>query len=159
MSYTLTEDLDATGMYVSWTLSSPSYSPFNATWEVECIPYTAPPSSSGSADSAPVTNFHLQMDSGVRSDCATSVSVVVGTWVSLPNLNECTSDVGRAERSFLGWATSLDFPVEIAQRQVGNGWGAYEVFDSTGTLSSVFIPRGGATLFSAPAEIYAIWRD
>lgn len=158
LSHTLTEDLSSTGMGVSWGLAT-AVGASNATWEVECIPYTAPPSSGGSADSDSVPTFQLQLDSGVGGDCATSVSGVVGAWVDLPNLNECSSDVGRAGRSFLGWATSSDFPVEIAQRQVDNGWGAYEIFDSTGALSGVFIPRGGATLISAPAEIYAIWSD
>jgi len=143
---------------ISWSLLP--FDPHStATWEVECIPYTAPPSSGGSADSDSVPTFELQLDSGVGGDCATSASGVVGVWVDLPNLNECTSEVGRAGRSFLGWATTPDFPVAIAQRQVDNGWGAYEIFDSTGALSGVFIPRGSATLISAPAEIYPIWSD
>jgi hypothetical protein len=35
----------------------------------------------------------------------------------------------------LGWATYEEFPVDIAQRQIDNGWGAYEI--ATKTSASV----------------------
>ena len=41
-TYTLTEDLDGTGEGVSWGITSGIGSPLNATWNVECIAYSAP---------------------------------------------------------------------------------------------------------------------
>lgn len=41
-TYTLTEDLDATGEGVSWGITSGTGGTINATWAVECVPYSAP---------------------------------------------------------------------------------------------------------------------
>jgi hypothetical protein len=57
----------------------------------------------------------------------------------------------------LGWATSPNFPVEIAKRQVDNGWGAYETFNADGQLTGVFIPAGGATFLSTSGNLFPIW--
>ena len=34
----------------------------------------------------------------------------------------------KAEQVYLGVATTPDFPVDLAQRPVDNGWGAYDMF-------------------------------
>ncbi len=47
----------------------------------------------------------------------------------------------RTRVEFPGVATRED-PVAIAQRQVDNGWGAYEIYDANGCLESVFIRLG-----------------
>ena len=98
----------------------------------------------------------LNMGNGYFCDSA-SVTAFVGTWVDLPTSGSCRSVTGLAASRLLGWATTPAFPIEIAQRQVSNGWGAYEIFDVNGRLSAVFIPAGGATLISAGGGLYAIW--
>jgi hypothetical protein len=82
-----------------------------------------------------------------------------GTWVTLPGANDCTPSSAKNGARLLGWATTPDFPVAIAKRQVDNGWGAYETFNSDGQLSGVFIPAGGATFLSAAERLYTIWSD
>jgi len=47
--------------------------------------------------------------------------------------------------------------MDIAKRQVENGWGAYETFDDTGRITSVFIPAGGVTFLNAQGNLYPIW--
>jgi hypothetical protein len=63
---------------------------------------------------------------------------------------------GASRNQLLGWATTVDFPVEIARRQVVNGWGAYETFNPDGSLSSVFIPAGGYALLTNSIRMYPI---
>jgi hypothetical protein len=77
----------------------------------------------------------------------------------LPEANDCTPPASKPNANLLGWATSPNFPVSIAKRQVDNGWGAYETFNDAGQLSGVFIPAGGATLISAAGKLYAIWSE
>ena len=59
----------------------------------------------------------------------------------------------------LGWATSRTFPVAIAQRQVSNGWGAYEPCGPTGNLTGVFIPAGKSALVSGGGIFCSIWSE
>jgi len=108
-------------------------------------------SSSSSAMGAPV--FSLSFDSmpGVV------VSGAVGSWVSLPT--PTNPPVTNPNSTFLGWATYEEFPVEIAQRQIDNGWGAYEVFRDDGTTRGVFIPVEGSACIAAPGVMYPIWSD
>lgn len=77
----------------------------------------------------------------------------LGGWLTLPVIEE----MSRSGKRFLGWATSPDFPVAIAQRQVDNGWGAYETFNADGHLTGVFIPARHATQISGNSDFYAVW--
>jgi len=61
--------------------------------------------------------------------------------------------------NLLGWATFEGFPQDIADRQVANGWGAYETFDEDGNLTGVFIPAGGSTFISGATRLYPIWSN
>lgn len=86
-----------------------------------------------------------------------AVSAAVGSWVKLPTpMNPPATSPNSA---FLGWATFEGFPVEIAQRQINNGWGAYEVFNQDGSLRGVFIPAGGSARIAAPGSLYPVWSD
>ena len=60
-------------------------------------------------------------------------------------------------RAFLGVATREDFPVAIAQRQVDNAWGAYEIHDADGRLESVCIPAGKSLPLTAAPRLHGIW--
>ncbi|MCF8531022.1 MAG: hypothetical protein K9G69_07015 [Candidatus Nanopelagicales bacterium] len=84
-------------------------------------------------------------------------SGAIGTWLSLPSADDCTPPATTPNALLLGWATTPDFPLAIAQRQVDNGWGAYEIFNDDGRLTAVFIPAGGATVVSSAGQLYAIW--
>ena len=79
--------------------------------------------------------------------------------MTLPGASDCTAPETRSGAILLGWATTPNFPVDIAKRQVDNGWGAYETFDDTGHITSVFIPAGGATFLSSQGSLYPIWGD
>lgn len=82
-----------------------------------------------------------------------------GSWLQLPAAGDCRQTGPKADPSakLLGWATDPNFPVAIAQRQVDNGWGAYETFNEDGQLTGVFIPAGGATFVSGSNNLYPIW--
>lgn len=114
--------------------------------------------SSAAAVSAPV-EVSLSLDlaaSGASCKEGSAASGLVGTWLALPSAGDCTSKTA-PDAKLLGWATTADFPVEIAQRQVRNGWGAYEMFDNEGRMTAVFIPAGQATFVSGSNSLYPIW--
>lgn len=113
-------------------------------------------SSAGSvspAQSAPsdVPIFSLTFDSMPGFE----ISGGIGSWVTLPT--PATPSASSPNSTFLGWATYEGFPVQIAQRQVSNGWGAYEVFNDDGSMRGVFIPAGGAACIAAPEPMYPVW--
>lgn len=114
-----------------------------------------------SSDAAPSTPVEasLSLDlaaSGASCTSGSAATGVVGTWLSLPGADDCTSTT-TPNAKLLGWATKADFPVEIAQRQIDNGWGAYELFNDEGQMTAVFIPAGGATFVSASTSLHPIW--
>jgi len=113
---------------------------------------SAPDTNTGSSESG-VPVFSLSFDSmpGVL------VSGAVGSWVSLPTLTNPPAT--NLNSTFLGWATYEEFPIDIAQRQIDNGWGAYEVFRDDGSLRGVFIPVDGSACIAAPESLYPIWSD
>jgi hypothetical protein len=116
-------------------------------------------SGSGGLSSSPQT-FSLQMVSENDAVCSKSSEIGnAGTWITLPNANDCTPPATKQSAKLLGWATTPNFPVAIAQRQVDNGWGTYETFNSDGQLTGVFIPAGGATFLSATGNLYSIWSE
>ena len=49
--------------------------------------------------------------------------------------------------------------MEVARRQVDNGWGAYEWSNDEGKAFGVFIPAGGSTLLSNSLRLYPIVDD
>ena len=117
------------------------------------------PSGAASVQREPVV-LTLTMPAGLA--CSAPTSDASGTWIQLPAANECNDDASNTGRSgeadeLLGWATTPDFPTDIAQRQVDNGWGAYELFDESGALSAVFIPAGGWTQASSDTSLFPIW--
>jgi len=86
-------------------------------------------------------------------------TATLGSWKQLPESNAITGVDENAGKTFLGAATTPDFPVDIAQRQVDNGWGAYETFNEEGQITSVFIPAGKWMNINGPTRLYAIWSD
>jgi hypothetical protein len=85
------------------------------------------------------------------------ISGAVGSWVSLPT--PTNPPVTNPNSTFLGWATYEEFPVAIAQRQIDNGWGAYEVFRDDGSLQGIFMPAEGSARIAAPESLYPIWSE
>lgn len=84
-------------------------------------------------------------------------TVPVNTWQALPESGDVVG-VGENEgKVFLGVATTPNFPVDIAQRQVDNGWGAYEMHGDDGKVESVFIPAGGWMFVWTQPRLYAVW--
>ena len=115
--------------------------------------------SPASSVDAPQT-FELALTTIGGTVCTrSSESGTAGTWITLLDSNECTPPSTKPNAKLLGWATSPDFPISIAKRQVDHGSGAYEIFNSDGQLSNVFIPAGGSTYVSAPGMLYAIWSE
>ena len=86
-----------------------------------------------------------------------SQSATIGSWYQLPASADVVGVGENAGKTFLGVATREDFPVAIAQRQVDNGWGAYETYDANGRLASVFIPAGKSLHLTAAPRLHAIW--
>ena len=86
-----------------------------------------------------------------------SQSATIGSWYQLPASADVVGVGENAGKTFLGVATREDFPVAIAQRQVDNGWGAYETYDANGRLASVFIPAGKHLHLTATPRLHAIW--
>jgi len=113
--------------------------------------YTAAASGSSNAQTESLV---LTSDSGVT--CRNSeVTGGRGLWVQLPTSGDC-SIAGQPDARVLGWATRSNFPMEIARRQVDNGWGAYEWSNEEGKVIGVFIPAGGSTLLSNSVRLYPI---
>ena len=86
-------------------------------------------------------------------------TATLGSWKQLPESTEITGVDENAGKTFLGAATTPDFPVDIAQRQVDNGWGAYQTFNEDGDLTAVFIPAGGWMHITNSTRLYAIWSE
>lgn len=127
----------------------------SASNSVSVIDLTDGSSSSGGSQAVTYT---LNLSAGEGASCAPSeVSGRQNNWVTLPEAGACTNTTRSGASVLLGFATTPDFPVDIAQRQVTNGWGAYELFNARGEITSVFIPVGGATLMTGTRTMYAIW--
>lgn len=113
-------------------------------------------SEAAGANSARTTRYTLQLDAGSGGSCTqTSATGLEGTWATLPLSGECAPAAGN--RTLLGWSTSAAFPVDIAQRQVDRGWGAYELYAPDGRPTAVFIPAGGAARLTGGNTLHAIW--
>lgn len=120
----------------------------------------APPAPSGDSDGGGGSAAPALVDLGVGGSGAVCTaglwSEYTGTWATLAN--DCAAPAGApAGTTLLGWATTADFPVSIAQRQVTNHWGTYEVFAEDGALSAVFIPAGWPTFVTGANTLYPIW--
>jgi len=81
-----------------------------------------------------------------------------GSWIRLPSVGECFRPDGTPLTStqLLGWATSPDFPREIALRQIANDWGAYEIFNAAGQITDIYIRAGGWAAQTGPATLYPL---
>jgi len=112
------------------------------------------------AETARDVTLDFALPEGMRCDFG-SVEASLGSWIQLPAASDCSiaPRAGGEDPSLLGWATSEDFPVAIAQRQVDNGWGAYETFNDDGQLTGVFIPAGNSTLVTNDTNLYPIWSE
>ena len=116
-----------------------------------------PSNGSGSQSVAPQSvNVDIGLDAG-QLPASWSGETTIGSWLSLPAPSEVSGTGDNAGKKFLGVATSEDFPVEIAQRQIDNGWGAYEIYSDDGSLLSVFIPAGYSVHVTASPRVFAIW--
>jgi hypothetical protein len=103
-----------------------------------------------------VVNFTMP----VGLSCNAPRSDRTGVWMQVPSASDCSvlpDSRSLTSAGLLGWATTPDFPVEIAQRQIDNGWGAYELFNAAGDMTAVFIPAGGWTQASSDATLFPIW--
>ena len=122
---------------------------------------TVPSPSNTGSDSQPTrtTTLVLALPMGVQ--CTSSSLTASGPWIQLPSAGDCSVSgrVSDTNPLLLGWATSPDFPVDIAQRQVDNGWGAYETFNDNGQLTGVFIPAGGYTAVTGDTNLHPIWSE
>ena len=112
-----------------------------------------------SGSSAPMLDLTLNPTETDATCSVAEVSGPRGSWVTLEAASDCTPPPSTPDATLLGWATDPDFPVDIAQRQVDNGWGAYETYNDDGQLTGVFIPAGGAASLTNSNTLHAIWSD
>ena len=111
----------------------------------------------GSARAVPqVVSVDLDLEAA-ELPASGSQSATLGSWYQLPASADVVGVGENAGKTFLGVATREDFPVAIAQRQVDNGWGVYEIYDADGRLASVFIPAGKSLHLTAVPRLHAIW--
>ena len=119
----------------------------------------APSNGSGSQSVAPQSvNVDIGLDTG-EIPAPWSGETTIGSWFSLPASSEVSGTGDNAGKKFLGVATSEDFPVDIAQRQIDNRWGVYEIYGDDGSLKSVFIPAGYSMHITAAPRVFAIWSN
>lgn len=151
-----------TGTYNVAIVESPPApgSPFNVASETNVLIGSGGGggTSSDTATSAPV-EVSMSLDltaSGASCKEGSAATGTVGQWLTLPGADDCTSTT-RSDAKLLGWSTSKDFPITIAQRQVSNGWGSYELTNESGEVTAVFIPAGGATFVSSGNSLFPIW--
>jgi len=142
----------------------PDYFPLAGNFTVT---YAVPIAGSGNPGSVPVL-VDLQVLDEADGSWARALeaglvawekTVPVNTWQPLPNSADVVGTGQDEGKVFLGVATTPDFPVDIAQRQVDNGWGAYDMHDDQGNLESVFIPAGGSMFVWTQPRLYAVWGD
>jgi len=116
------------------------------------------PATEAPTSSAPTFEIALTPTDGTT--CVNSRESATGSgWLTLPGANDCTPPASKAGATLLGWSTTPDFPIAIAQRQIDNGWGAYETFGDSGQLTGVFIPAGGYMMLSHDTNLYPIWSE
>jgi len=101
---------------------------------------------------APVTVETVNFDSALIPNIIANN----GDWIKLPDAQALAAVDANSDSTILGFSTRENFPVSIAQRQIDNGWGVYELFDPTGHIIAVFIPVGGSILLSGPTSLYPI---
>lgn len=119
----------------------------------------APSNGSRSRSVAPQSvNVDIGLDTG-EIPAPWSGETTSGSWLSLPATSEVSGTGDNAGKRFLGVATSEDFPVDIAQRQIDNRWGVYEIYGDDGSLKSVFIPAGYSMHITAAPRVFAIWSN
>ena len=122
-------------------------------------PEPDPGTGGGSQSSAPMLDLTLDPTETDATCSVARVSGPRGSWVTLEAASDCTPPPSTPDATLLGWATNPDFPLDIAQRQVDNSWGAYETYNDDGQLTGVFIPAGGAAQLTNTNTLYAIWSD
>lgn len=123
--------------------------------EITIMRVVSESSAQGSSSSATPTRT-LSLATCDDVSCSQSrVRGSLGGWVELPAADQCSVEVNPSEQ-VLGWATQPDSPVDMARRQVDNGWGAYELTNEEGEITAVFIPAGGATLLTGSTQLYPI---
>jgi len=112
--------------------------------------------SSVAAASAPV-EVSLSLDlaaSGATCAEGSAATGVSGAWLTLPGADDCSSTTD-PDAKLLGWSTSANFPVGLAQSQVDQGWGVID--DTFDGVRMIFIPAGQATFVSGPNSLHPIW--
>lgn len=112
----------------------------------------------GGASGVPEATETLSFDAGQGVTCRQAHATGrQGTWITLPGSSDCTAPSDTPNAMLLGWATTSKFPLDIARRQVANGWGVYETLDASGRITGVFIPAGGSTFLSNSNNLFAVW--
>ena len=142
----------------SWSLLHPTvdaYVRFVRIGQTLIVVSTAPAASASSA--APqLMNVELIHDESTVLQGA----LPYGTWLPVLTSVDTENLTGRSTpdgHDLLGWSTDKNFPVDIAQRQVDNNWGAYETHDDDGRITSVFIPVGHHANITSDTQLHAIW--
>jgi len=148
---TTTPDVDAA--YFTFQLRDTSNN--SATFTASATQTNPPNTNSGDSSVAPTVELSWAVSGGALCR-SRDTPAQMGTWIRVPASDDCTPPTSAPEASLLGWATDPDFPVDIAQRQVDNGWGAYETFNDDGQLTGVFIPAGGSTLVTNDTNLHPI---
>ncbi len=157
---------------ISTLIAAPAAQASTFTYNVDCASGAASLSVTASSGDTIVLNRnagtceYVSVEKDIISastdgtSCNTSAETTTGgSWVTLPAADNCTPPATQPNALLLGWSTTPDFPVAIAQRQVDNGWGAYEIFNDSGQITAVFIPAGGATNVTGQGNLYAIWKQ
>ena len=109
----------------------------------------APPGDGDSSISTDLVPVVLHVQAG--EDDVDLVAEVSRGWIALPS-----PDVqARSSLTFLGWATSVDFPIDVARGQVSKGWGTFDQVIEGERM--IFIPAGGSIHVTAPTRLFAIY--
>lgn len=119
------------------------------------IAVNAPPAPAAAPASAPAVVADFSLGGGAEGCTDGATSGMTGEWMTLPS--KCSAPAGHDGAALLGWSTSADFPVAIAQRQADNKWGTYEQTDADGNVTAVFIPAGWGTFVSGSNTLYPVW--
>lgn len=114
--------------------------------------------SSSTNESAPVLEtLTLQVSTGNTTCTGGSPTGYSGSWLQLPAADACSQAGPDANPNakLLGWATSPQFPVSVAQQIVDLKYGPIDaVIDGT---RMIFIPAGGWTFVSGSNNLFPIW--
>lgn len=115
------------------------------------------PAPSSSQTTAPTETLTLAVAASGATCTGGNPSGISGSWLTLPSADQCTQSgpTAKADAKLLGWSTSANFPIALAQSQVDKHWGVID--ETIDGVRMIFIPAGMAVFVSGSNNLFPVW--